>query len=167
MNKRGQFYLLAAIILIAVIVGFAAVSNYTKTRADVKVYDVGDELGIEGWKIEEFGVLTSGEDDVMLDFTSKFAGYTEENQIVFIYGNSEEIHVVSYEEALVGQISVQGTAISITEPTDTTTTILPEGENAIEVVVNGVTYVFNLKPGENFYYVISQELDGEIYSANG
>ncbi len=45
-NKRGQFYLIADIIIIAAIIGYAAVSKYLGKTESVKLYNLGEELGI-------------------------------------------------------------------------------------------------------------------------
>ena len=57
MNKRGQFYLVAAMVIIVLIVGFAAVQNYTKKSRTIKLIDLKEELGIESGKVLDFGTF--------------------------------------------------------------------------------------------------------------
>jgi len=54
-QKRGQFYLIAALIIIAVIIGFAGISNYIQKKEVIKLYDLGEELGIESQNVLDFG----------------------------------------------------------------------------------------------------------------
>jgi len=35
--------------------------------------------------------------------------------------------------------------------------------NVITVTLNGVNYEFELKTGQNFYYIVSQNISGERY----
>jgi len=76
-DKKAQFYLLAAIIIIAVIIGFAGVSNFYKKREAVKVYDLGEELEIEGKNVLDYGTLNPSE-VVLDDFTQQFSEYAEQ-----------------------------------------------------------------------------------------
>ena len=46
-QKRGQFYLIAALVIIAVIIGYAGISNYLEKKESIKLYNLGEELGIE------------------------------------------------------------------------------------------------------------------------
>mgnify|MGYP001600943155 FL=1 len=78
-RKRGQFYLLAAIVIIVLILGYAGVSNYINKRNATKVYDVKEELNIEGKDVLEFGVLRS--DDITLT-TISGENITGENAII-------------------------------------------------------------------------------------
>ena len=54
MNKRGQFYLVAAIVIIAVIVGIAGISNYSKKSEDRELTDLKIELNSEIEKTFEY-----------------------------------------------------------------------------------------------------------------
>ena len=47
---------MAAVIIVAIILGFAAVNNYVKKKTDVKIYDLKDELNIEGANVIERGI---------------------------------------------------------------------------------------------------------------
>ena len=93
-NKKGQFYLLAAIIIIIVIVGFATVSNYLKKKGTVKLYDIKDELQIESGEVLEYGIseeITDINDLRILidDFIVKYQEYAGEGKsLYFIFGNA-------------------------------------------------------------------------------
>src|SRR3989344_4139149 len=68
-DKNGQFYLLAAIVIIAIIIGFASVSNYIKNKSSVTVYNLRDELGIEGAQVLDFGTIKGDEVSVIISDT--------------------------------------------------------------------------------------------------
>ena len=172
-NKKGQFYLLAAIIIIIVIVGFAVISNYAKKKSSVKLYDIKDELQIESGEVLEYGVsYEENIDELIDDFIEKYQEYAGENKnLYFIFGNTEEVWMVSFEEVVRGKITeTGGTGVNIPgvwyekeqleiEGGKVVVTIGEEGEE--------IEYEFELKPGENFFFVISQEVEGEQHIVTG
>ena len=175
MKKRGQFYLLAAIIIISIIIGFAAVSNYSKKKTDVKLYDLGDELGIEGGEVLDYGVydpnsLTTIE--LLEDFTGKFSEYAgEEKDIYFVFGDSEIIYLATWEEINTGSISIGGVGLSQTGRGYNLAKISPP-ESPVKVEMkdkegNINEYEFELRPGDNFYFILSQEVGEEKHVTTG
>jgi len=156
-QKRGQFYLIAALIIIAVIIGFAGISNYIQKKEVIKLYDLGEELGIESQNVLDFGTYNEYNQeqmqDLLEDFIASYAEYIEEGiDISFIFGNYEEITIITYQELAVNP---------------TTETFEPFPGGRVTVIINGTNYSFRLRPGENFYFVISQEIEGEQYVVTG
>jgi len=170
MQKRGQFYLLAAIVIIAVIVGFAGVSNYTQVQSHETVYNVGEELGIEGGNVVEYDIGQADQAGKRIEkFIEKYSTYSDEEKrdIIFIYGNSDSLRGVSYQELVTGSISIgidQAVSISGTIPVDIESKI---SEKKITVNFKGtddtteIPYEFKIKPGENFYFVVIQDVGDE------
>ena len=70
--------------------------------------------------------------------------------ITFIFGDSDLITVVTYQEL-----------------DEVTTDEYPDPGTKVIVEINGTDYEFKLKPGENFYFVISQDIEGEQYVVTG
>lgn len=173
MDKRGQFYLLAAMILIVIITGFAAVSNYAQKRSSVKLYDVRDELGIESGFVVEYGTV-QGENieidgkqvNIIDHFTEQYDEYAgEDKEIFFIFGNLKKVTLITYGDISQGDIElVTGTGTSTTYEVPgkeiIKQTIVPDG-GMVTVKVGENEYPFELKPGENFYFVISQTIGEE------
>lgn len=167
-DKRGQFYLLAAIVIIVVIVSFAAISNYTSKQSSIKLYDVKDELGIESGKVLDFGTIDETvSDDVLLGhFTTVYDDYAGEGKdIYFIFGNEEGLLAYSYTEEVIGEIS-----LTFGEGDPTNLNILERqkqnlpyttSEGIVIVTIEDNEYEFELKPGQNFYFVISQQIGEE------
>ncbi|MBD3247609.1 hypothetical protein GF378_03245 [Candidatus Pacearchaeota archaeon] len=169
-DKRGQFYLLAAIILIVIISGFAAVSNYTRKQSSIKLYDVRNELGIESGKVLDYGTLQGEfiEEDVHIidHFTEKYNEYAgEDKKIFFIFGGYEKITLITYGNATQGDIELiaggsQPITTEIPRKQIIKQTITPEG-GEVTVKIGENKYPFELKPGENFYFIISQKIGEE------
>jgi hypothetical protein len=162
-NKKGQFYLIAAIIIIAAILGFAAVSNIVTKRSSVKVYDLREELEIESGEVLEYGVTSQQNlEEVVNDFILKYEDYAGENRdLYFIYGDFNEVIIFTFRD-----IQVKTSIGNI----ETTTTVLKEnitrlnieeGTKEVVATINNIDYSFELKPGQNFFFVISEEVEGE------
>jgi len=155
-NKKGQFYLIAAIIIITIILGFVAISNYSKKKSAIKIYDLGEELGIESENVLDFGTYNEYNETEMEtllnDFIEIYATYIEEGiEIYFIFGNFEKITVIGYQEL---------------EDVPFMDVYTDPGKEVI-VTINSVEYKFKLKPGENFYFIISQEIGEEEHIITG
>ncbi len=167
MRKRGQFYLIAAIVIITVILGIAAVSNYSKKKENVRLYDLKDELGIESGEVIEYGVYNK-DLGKLPDFTQKYAKYAGEGKnLIFVYGDENGIKTETFTETLTGTISLQSgetsQQIPLTEQTSQTDTIEPTGSQITVTLPNGRTHTFDLQQGQNFFFIISQDVDGETY----
>jgi hypothetical protein len=168
-NKRGQFYLVAAMIIIAIIVGFAAVTNYAGTKREVRIYDLSEELSIESEQVIDYGILSSEENLPLLleNFTEIYDAYTGEGkEIYFIFGNEEGLFGYTYSDLEVGSIDATIGSTSTRVPIiqrnkEEFEPLYDEGK--VIVSVGNITHEFSLKQGQNFYYVISQEIEGEEY----
>ena len=187
MNKRGQFYLLGAIVIIVLITSFAAISNYTQKKSDVKVFDFRDELGIESARVLDYGafqgdsVQISGKTepvnivDHFIEVYDKYAG--EDKEIYFIIGDSGGVKLITYDEVVTGTtglefetsrsyISIPGKQI-IEASLDSKIYTDEDGDKAVSVPIGDKTYPFKIKPGQNFYFVIQQDVGGETHVATG
>lgn len=148
MNKRGQFYLIAAMLIIAIILGLNAVSNYLNQKSNVRLEDLRKELKIEAGHVLDYGVVSG--DDELDDFTRKYSDYAgDEFEIYFITGEAGGIEAYKY-------VNDVKTYTSVTEE-----------NNLIIAEINDVDYEFELNDGVNFYFVISQKVGGDTYVVSG
>lgn len=185
-DKNGQFYLLAAIVIIAIIIGFASVSNYIKNKSSVTIYNLKDELGIEGAQVLDFGTVKAGEVSVIKTgsdveyksgkiiehFTALYDFYKGENkEIYYIFGNSQDIVAYKYTDVVGGSVD-----ISVKEGDASKLNILARAREELGIdkdskpgkaiiTIDENNYEFELKAGENFYFVISQNVGDEKYVA--
>lgn len=174
-DKKGQIYLIAAIIIIVVIVGLAGVTNYTLTRKKpVKFYDLSSELSEESSRVVEYGIYNERDIPRLIeDFTDNyFINYAEEKEkgteLVFVYGNKNNITVSSYTSEKTGEVGIIYGATKfvhtgIDKYVANRTSFTPEPPGTIEVGMLGVKYNFNLQEGENFLFVISKKTEEETY----
>lgn len=140
-DSRGQFYLLAAIVIIGIIIGFVAILNYSKRTSQIRIYDLAEELEIESEAVLDYSKKT--DDDKVEDFTSKFDAYAGDNPEIYYIKNNEAYRYVDGNKENI-QFSNEGGIITV-------------GIN------NEVSYQFEAKPGENFYFVMIQEIENEKY----
>jgi hypothetical protein len=102
-GKGGQFFIIAAVVIIVVVVSIVTVSNYTQKKQDVKLYDLGEELGIESQNVLDYGTYSELNEEqmkvLMENFIKNYVNYIQEKKnIYFIFGNSQKIYVVGYQE---------------------------------------------------------------------
>lgn len=168
-NKKSQFYIIAAVIIIAVFIGIYALTNYAKVgRKQIKIYDLGDELGIETGYVYDYGVYQEEDLNLLIDlWTDKYIDYTKGQEIIedwiFIYGNENELTASTFSLVTSGTV---GLFIGGETKIDINTIakikeehILVKGERKVSVKVppEDFTYDFELKLGENFFFVITSE----------
>ena len=164
-NKRGQFYLIATIIIIVAIMGIGVTSNYAKKKNPVKLYDLREELGIESSNVLSFGVYREEDLDMLLEnFIQDYVDYAGEGRdLYFIFGDEAEITAAAYQDLSSEEVRIK---IGTNEPTTLTSgepqVFLTSGPK-VAIIVGEEEYSFNLRTGENFYFVIMQEIEGEKY----
>ena len=177
-NKRGQFYIIAAIIIVTILIGSTSIVSYAKLSKKPRTIESLDkELNEEGSRIVSYGISNSRDINVLLDnfTTSEFAPYflekTEGTNIIFVYGNASNLSAVKYNTKSTGTISAN---IGSGSPTWTPTSIFAERIQVTPsdpLVVNvtlgsGIKreYEFKLRnDNEMFYFVIIQEKEGEVF----
>ncbi|MDO8622703.1 MAG: hypothetical protein Q7R52_00485 [archaeon] len=159
MNKRGQFYLFAAIIIIGIILGFATISNsINATRDDTKVTELADAINIELGKVMEYQKIEdSGKttEELLMEFTRNYANQYAHKQrttyFVYVFTDTEEKFAFKYEEVSTGNwVLVKDETIIVNIETTT-----------YDVTILGRTQTFNIdtnNPEKTTYFVI-YELD--------
>jgi len=178
MNKSGQFYLVAALVIIALIASFAGITNYIKKTGPVKIYDLKEELGIESGQVLDYGIYNEFDNDktneLLKDFTENYSGYVEKGfSLYFVFGNADDLVIAGYKDLISGTVSYdlgdQRPALSITKGVYNSTTLDVPVNRIVEVVIDDKEYTFNLnEKGQTFYFVIYQKTEGgNVYVEQG
>lgn len=175
-NKKAQFYLIGAVIIVVAILGLSGATNYIRTKpAPVKFYDLSEEIDIESGWVVDYGIYNQEQIPTRIeDFTDNyFSTYAQEKEkdveLIFAYGDINLITVTTYKSDITGEVSVlygtksftlqgKGLLVADRESFD------PEGNNVIVNVLDR-DYMFNLEKGENFFFVITKETKDETYVA--
>ncbi len=147
-SKRGQFYLIAAVVIISLVAGFVAVSNYIYKEKFNHINNLATSLKIESEKVLEYSVVNGKDFDVVFEnFTKTFYETNKEDdlEIYFLYGPKQNLKLHKYSES--GKETLTANVY---------------GDTAV-VNIDDADYEFELFEGKNIYFIISKEEEGERY----
>jgi hypothetical protein len=152
MNKKGQFYLIAAIILVGLIVALSAAMNYsTKTNSN-EAEEIAKELTIESSQVLDYDTLHPS-DTQFENFAMAYSQYVgEDKDIYFIIVDENQGIKEAYKYSADTKVDLSSN--------------LAVGSD-IKFTIDSSTYSFKLEDGENFYFVIVQSKGGERYVLTG
>jgi hypothetical protein len=164
MRKRGQFYLIAAVVIIIAIVGILTLQNYAKKEGgDTRIYDLGEELEGETGYVYDYGVYNNADTQSLIEnWSDTYYEYGEEGESwIFVYGDEENLTALKFSKENSGDIGIVtgGRKIEL----ETISKIKEKGkikdieEGEVELEFRNFSYPFELKEGENFFFVISSE----------
>ncbi len=172
-SKRGQFYLLAGVIIISVVMGFVFFSNSYERKSNVNFDYLGKELETESENVVDYGIKNNQNiKTLLINFTQEYSLYTEADNSYFIFGNFTEVTFAGYKKLNSGSVLIdvgsgnqqidliQGVYRSVS---------FQNPQQDIKVTIDNIVYDFRLKNGQNFYFVLSKEIGEERYivSNNG
>lgn len=152
MNKKGQVYLIAGIIVVSIIIGFVAIVNYAKKGQTQIITDMKDELKIETQKVLEYDLAQS--QNKIQQFGKDYSDNAGSDiELYFITGETSDLNAYKYLNGAETDVSSNLT--------------IDESNNKIIFDIGGTDYEFNLGSGNNFYFVVSQEIKGERFVETG
>lgn len=152
MNKKGQFFLVAALIIIALIIGFSTIYNSAHTLAgDSKIFTLAHDIKFEGIQIMNYGVFNNFSQTAINKNIKNFSGFyaksNPDSDILLIYGNKGELNTTFYHAGVESSFSnITFQSISFTA-----------------VINPGISYTFNVSKGQNLYVIIKKEVNEERY----
>ena len=167
MNKRGQFYLIMAVIVIVLIISLAIIVNELKKENFKSLESSAEELKIESQAVLDHISYTGVVDkqNFLDTFARNYFDYSNVDNLYFIFGTSTEVTVAARQKKFSGEILVNDVKLEIEQNTYSAQTYTELG-NDIELTINEIVHSFELKSGENFYFVISEgEEDGNYFFA--
>src|SRR3989344_886621 len=148
-HKRGQFYLIAAIVIISLIAGIFTIANYSKKQDISKVYDLKRELEIESGKMLD----NVNEGYAWGGLTSNFSAYAGKDvEIIYVIVDAVSRNITVYKYIDIN--NKVGVAY-----------VHDSGNKIITVNVQDTDYKFKEKEGENFYFIMSQNIGDQRYVA--
>jgi hypothetical protein len=175
MNKRGQFYIVAAIMIVLVISGLTSVATYAIAKSKPRtIFDLSSDLNEESTRIIDYGIYNNQNTDELVrqfldeEFKPYFLQKTENTNVIFIFGNKTNLQELRYEERGTGGVSVGtregGAGLRTGEWASQIRDISGSVEdNQIEVQVFNTTHSFELKENQMFYFVLTEEIGEEKY----
>jgi len=160
-NKRGQFYLIAAVIIISLVIGFAVLRNVAKEEKETtKVYDIREEFEIETSYVYDYGIFTDDPTnfiDTWLTAYTDYAQTQEAEEWVIIYGTSEDLTRVDLSRTEPIGSEILETSVVTRELKSDESKLISQIDGEVTVQTgedNEDEYKFDLKEGENFYIIV-------------
>jgi hypothetical protein len=152
-GKRGQFYLMATIIIVGLVIGFAVVSNYSTKSNSYNVEEIAKELSIESENVMNYDTFNS--QTQFENFARDYSSYVDSSKsIYFIRVNGENVDdreaykfSDGFKVSLNSDLSVNG--------------------NVISFQFDEKTYNFKLEEGKNIYFLLVSDNGGERYVISG
>lgn len=171
-DKGGQFYLMAAIIIAAILLGFLTMSNYSTKSESISVQDVGDELKIESEKVLDFGAYSSYSGSQIKDLMGSFSGdyvnyMRNDKDSYFLYGDSSQITIAGYSllDTTIEVDAGEGKIPLNMNGGEMTFHDINPASDHIVITIDESDYEFELKSGKNFYFILFEESGGQKYVA--
>lgn len=163
--KRGQFYLLAAIVIISIIIGLGVVNNKINAPSeDIKTYDLSKEIEFEGSKVIDQGVISGTPDQLLLNLEDLISIYSDnypESEIAVVYGDSKQIDKLStYYRVEENNIRIGDTAgIKPKIKSQIPISEINQQGNKVKILLPGdqAQFTFQVDEGQNFYVIVRKE----------
>ncbi len=149
-NKKGQYYLIAAMVIITILSVLISTSNYSKIKTQGNINKEGESLQIESEKLMDYIIFNK--EDKIEDFMKDYSNYL---------GESYRIYFITKKDGTLKAYDDEGNEMNKNN-------LIEKNEKAIlqvPIEKNELTnYSFNLKRGNNLYYIIIKEKEGEKYT---
>ncbi len=183
MNKKGQVFILAAVIIVVVVVSLAAIQNYVRVDKDPnEFYDLSYNIGQESDIVMNYD--TYNNEDKISIYANVAQSYAKDNEVdtLLIYGNSTHLIIENYLSDDVNTIdsSISGCGeefVSSIYLSDSGKSLLLdlndfdiscrkiisrddlEGDNKISIKYGEEVINFNLNKDNNFIVLLKKEDD--------
>ena len=174
-GKRGQFFLLAALVISTILIGLATL--YTQVNApkeDTAVYDLSSELNYESLQVIDNGVYTDlSQDEIygnIVNLTNYYFEKDSSSDLVIVYGNSSQIHVLLFTAKESGSVGVSTGGRSVTNRVYNLDVEENEGEvlgSAVSFHFGGQIYSVNISQGQTFSTIFKKVRGNQTYVAVG
>lgn len=168
-DKRGQFYLIAAMIIIAMVIGLVTIVNTSQKQEFDEITEAAEELSIEAEAVLDYAVINGVTVNTQMNnFTNDYIAYTNVENVYFFYGEGTSVNVKAFRKKTPAQIEVEGSPLNIINGT-TTTGSFTVSDGVLNVVIDYIEHQFSWLEGNNFYYILSEgnEKDEEyVFSGN-
>jgi len=117
MNKRAQFFIIAALILAGIILIFGKTYTSSKTAQDnLKVYDLSNQIQYEASQVIDNGVYNdrplSETTEALKNLSELYSKLNPDSDIYIMFGNSSELHLIEYNST---SRKVEETALSLSQ----------------------------------------------------
>lgn len=149
-DKKGQYYFFAAIIIVAVVASSIAIVNYSRVGSNFEIESIAEELSVETQKVLDYDVSHTGNEEIQT-FGEEYSSYRDNVEIYFVIGEDSNVNAYKYSKG---------------EETEVSGDVEVEGDKII-FTLDDTEHEFDLSSGTNFYFLVTQEIDGDSYVVTG
>jgi len=156
-QKRGQFFLIAALVIISIIFSFGIIYNSASAqKTDTKTRTLSDSLKYESLQLINQGVYSNlsynNVTDNIKNLTFYYSNSNPEYNITIIYSTSPSSLSDPTPNFEAHQYK-KGVSVQLTSPAPHV--------NYITLNLNSIDYNFNITKGHNFYVIVAKEDEDE------
>jgi hypothetical protein len=176
-NKRAQFFLVASLLIAALLISIVTVSNYARVaKEDTKFKTILESLSYESARVIDSGVYQSIDQASINGQLSRLAeNYSisaPDSDLFVVYGNASNLTLFNYNSCnSVGSVGVGSDVnsdICISQrasgPCNNQRSCVTQRDTII-LTIGDNQYQFSLQEGQNFYIVLKKDKAGETYVA--
>src|SRR3989344_5279903 len=172
MHKKGQFFLIAAIVIIMIVIGLGTIYVSTNSQSeDTQTIDLSEELDFEASQLIDNGVFLGNSEAQILnntrDLTISYAKLYPDSDIAIFYGDRNSVHAISIETENSGSVGFNlggnPSNINLSRRVINERADFPaDSPGRINLRLSSNTTIpFELKEGQNFFVVIKKEKGDE------
>lgn len=180
LGKRGQFFLVAALVISGILIGLATI--YTEVKAPVEntaVYDLSEELNYETLQVIDHGVYTGLSEEELnnniVNLTEYYVAKEPNKEFVIVYGDTESITINRYSRSDAGNVGLgtggrlikQNIIINKKNATEEEPEETEVGKEVCLTFFNGKNSCYKLRQGQNFIAGISFTEKNQSFVAVG
>ena len=171
MKKRGQFFLVDALIVVVIVIGLATVYTSVQTgQEDPSVESLSKEISFEGAQVIDYGVFNIGVDieESLNELGETYASLNPDSRITIIYFDEDDLDsggTLIDPTADIGSIMAGGPKVDLTGSQQSNIPIFVIDDNTVGAELNNQTYEFDTREGKNFFIVVTTEGDDETHVA--
>jgi|GEM_PF-6656018 len=162
MKKRGQFYLIAALIIVMILVGFIGLINYTTFEKENSMKELQTELENEITYTLDYGTLhnldASQFRTIFQNLSSIYINKSFDKTSVFIYGLPSGTIVAKGKnsEDTISYITVDGLETTLKDGIGEFEETYTLTGSLVYVNISENQYTFEFNEGQNFKYLIAK-----------
>jgi len=177
-NKRGQFFILSAVILSLILTSLTSIYNSSNTSEEPQsLYDLTENIKNEGFEVIDYGFYNSKDmQSTLIGYADNISDYilnTEPDaEFFFVYGNTTAVILEDYtKDDVQSTISLQTgqsiTFISVNAPNrvyrKTNRISITITDPNFNITIDNRPTQIHMNPGQNFIIVMKKTYKNNTY----
>lgn len=174
MKKRGQFYLVAILIIVSLVIGLVSIQNQSFFNKKSDVGKIGKEIMEEKTYLLSYisrnNLDVENSNLILENFSKEYSDFLGNSKTsFFVWGNVIPSSTNSFKYILKNKLEEDEYILEISGINQTINSqgIFSTNQELLSLYVSGSKYDFILYEGQNIYYLIKYNYDEEVYIING